>query len=224
MLQFVACQDLIYRAAWLGYFWNEHGWSHSLRAPFIHSAALAFLLLPADITEIGRCAKTYCEHTARSTPTLPDVVITLIEMGKWPAIGLHLSMWPKFFKQFSGCKLQNCFKSFASEGTFPGEKNNSGSKPFFPWFWELVLSVSTPIGFNVDTLPVYAKRSQRMVITARKYPLRILKAGLYNIQRWKTGSDRHDCVACFYSSCDKSTCHSQSTHCWTEAHTSCPYS
>lgn len=54
-----------------------------------------------DITEIGRCAKAYCEHTARSVPTLSDTVVTLIEMG-----------------------------------------------------------------FNVDTLPVYAKRSQRMVITA----------------------------------------------------------
>ncbi|KAL2104157.1 hypothetical protein ACEWY4_001025 [Coilia grayii] len=58
-------------------------------------------MMQSYITEIGRCAKTYCEHTARSTPTLPDVVLTLIEMG-----------------------------------------------------------------FNVDTLPVYAKRSQRMVITA----------------------------------------------------------
>ncbi|XP_012682849.1 transcription initiation factor TFIID subunit 8 [Clupea harengus] len=58
-------------------------------------------MMQSYITEIGRCAKTYCEHTARSVPTLPDVVITLIEMG-----------------------------------------------------------------FNVDTLPVYAKRSQRMVITA----------------------------------------------------------
>uniref|UniRef100_A0A1A8AUY9 Transcription initiation factor TFIID subunit 8 n=1 Tax=Nothobranchius furzeri TaxID=105023 RepID=A0A1A8AUY9_NOTFU len=54
-----------------------------------------------DISEIGRCAKAYCEHTARSVPTLSDTVVTLIEMG-----------------------------------------------------------------FNVDTLPVYAKRSQRMVITA----------------------------------------------------------
>uniref|UniRef100_A0A3P8W9L8 Transcription initiation factor TFIID subunit 8 n=1 Tax=Cynoglossus semilaevis TaxID=244447 RepID=A0A3P8W9L8_CYNSE len=54
-----------------------------------------------NITEIGRCAKAYCEHTARTIPTLSDTVVTLIEMG-----------------------------------------------------------------FNVDTLPVYAKRSQRMVITA----------------------------------------------------------
>ncbi|XP_028849551.1 transcription initiation factor TFIID subunit 8 [Denticeps clupeoides] len=58
-------------------------------------------MMQSYITEIGRCAKAYCEHTARITPTLPDVVVTLIEMG-----------------------------------------------------------------FNVDTLPVYAKRSQRMVITA----------------------------------------------------------
>uniref|UniRef100_A0A3Q3L3E2 Transcription initiation factor TFIID subunit 8 n=1 Tax=Mastacembelus armatus TaxID=205130 RepID=A0A3Q3L3E2_9TELE len=58
-------------------------------------------MMQSYITEIGRCAKSYCEHTARSIPTLSDTVITLIEMG-----------------------------------------------------------------FNVDTLPVYAKRSQRMVITA----------------------------------------------------------
>nr|XP_057908357.1 transcription initiation factor TFIID subunit 8 [Doryrhamphus excisus] len=58
-------------------------------------------MMQSYITEIGRCAKSYCEHTARSIPTLSDTVVTLIEMG-----------------------------------------------------------------FNIDTLPVYAKRSQRMVITA----------------------------------------------------------
>ncbi|CAL1606328.1 unnamed protein product [Knipowitschia caucasica] len=58
-------------------------------------------MMQSYISEIGRCAKAYCEHTARSVPTLPDAVVTLIEMG-----------------------------------------------------------------LNVDTLPVYAKRSQRMVITA----------------------------------------------------------
>ncbi|KAI2649606.1 Transcription initiation factor TFIID subunit 8 [Labeo rohita] len=58
-------------------------------------------MMQSYITEVGRCAKATCEHTARSTPTLSDVVIALVEMG-----------------------------------------------------------------FNVDTLPVYAKRSQRMVITA----------------------------------------------------------
>uniref|UniRef100_A0A1A8FHG9 Transcription initiation factor TFIID subunit 8 n=2 Tax=Nothobranchius korthausae TaxID=1143690 RepID=A0A1A8FHG9_9TELE len=58
-------------------------------------------MMQSYISEIGRCAKAYCEHTARSVPTLSDAVVTLIEMG-----------------------------------------------------------------FNVDTLPVYAKRSQRMVITA----------------------------------------------------------
>ncbi|XP_032377117.1 transcription initiation factor TFIID subunit 8 isoform X1 [Etheostoma spectabile] len=58
-------------------------------------------MMQSYITEIGRCAKAYCEHTARSVPTLADTVVTLIEMG-----------------------------------------------------------------FNADTLPVYAKRSQRMVITA----------------------------------------------------------
>ncbi|KAM9785389.1 transcription initiation factor TFIID subunit 8 [Neosynchiropus ocellatus] len=58
-------------------------------------------MMQSYITEIGRCAKSYCEHTARSVPTLSDTIVALIEMG-----------------------------------------------------------------FNVDTLPVYAKRSQRMVITA----------------------------------------------------------
>ncbi|KAL4645888.1 transcription initiation factor TFIID subunit 8 [Arapaima gigas] len=58
-------------------------------------------MIQSYISEVGRSAKSYCEHTARSTPTLSDVVVALIEMG-----------------------------------------------------------------FNVDTLPTYAKRSQRMVITA----------------------------------------------------------
>ncbi|XP_060793345.1 transcription initiation factor TFIID subunit 8 [Neoarius graeffei] len=58
-------------------------------------------MMQSYITEVGRCAKASCEHTARSSPTLSDVVITLVEMG-----------------------------------------------------------------FNVDSLPLYAKRSQRMVITA----------------------------------------------------------
>ncbi|XP_062871361.1 transcription initiation factor TFIID subunit 8 [Trichomycterus rosablanca] len=58
-------------------------------------------MMQSYITEVGRCAKANCEHTARSSPTLSDVVITLVEMG-----------------------------------------------------------------FNVDSLPLYAKRSQRMVITA----------------------------------------------------------
>lgn len=58
-------------------------------------------MMQSYITEIGRCAKAYCEHTARSVPTLSDTVAALVEMG-----------------------------------------------------------------FNVHTLSVYAKRSQRMVITA----------------------------------------------------------
>ncbi|XP_053562707.1 transcription initiation factor TFIID subunit 8 isoform X2 [Bombina bombina] len=58
-------------------------------------------MLQSYLSEIGRSAKSYCEHTARTQPTLPDIVVTLIEMG-----------------------------------------------------------------FNIDTLPAYAKRSQRMVITA----------------------------------------------------------
>ncbi|XP_023649183.1 transcription initiation factor TFIID subunit 8 isoform X2 [Paramormyrops kingsleyae] len=58
-------------------------------------------MIQSYISEVGRSAKAYCEHTARSTPTLSDVVVTLVEMG-----------------------------------------------------------------FSVDALPIYAKRSQRMVITA----------------------------------------------------------
>lgn len=58
-------------------------------------------MMQSYISEVGRSAKGNCEHTARSIPTLSDVVITLVEMG-----------------------------------------------------------------FNVDSLPMYAKRTQRMVITA----------------------------------------------------------
>ncbi|XP_075469776.1 transcription initiation factor TFIID subunit 8 isoform X2 [Ascaphus truei] len=58
-------------------------------------------MLQSYLSEIGRSAKSYCEHTARTQPTLSDIVVTLIEMG-----------------------------------------------------------------FNIDSLPAYAKRSQRMVITA----------------------------------------------------------
>lgn len=46
------------------------------------SKPLCFVPLSV-ITEIGRCAKAYCEHTARSVPTLSDTVVTLIEMGKY---------------------------------------------------------------------------------------------------------------------------------------------
>ncbi|XP_027694267.1 transcription initiation factor TFIID subunit 8 isoform X1 [Vombatus ursinus] len=60
-------------------------------------------MLQSYLSEIGRSAKSYCEHTARTQPTLSDIVVTLVEMG-----------------------------------------------------------------FNVETLPAYAKRSQRMVITARR--------------------------------------------------------
>ncbi|XP_051832162.1 transcription initiation factor TFIID subunit 8-like [Antechinus flavipes] len=58
-------------------------------------------MLQSYLSEIGKSAKSYCEHTARTKPTLSDIVVTLAEMG-----------------------------------------------------------------FNVETLPAYAKRSQRMVITA----------------------------------------------------------
>lgn len=35
-----------------------------------------------DVSEIGRSAKSYCEHTARTQPTLSDIVVTLVEMGE----------------------------------------------------------------------------------------------------------------------------------------------
>lgn len=35
-----------------------------------------------DVSEIGRSAKSFCEHTARTQPTLSDIVVTLVEMGK----------------------------------------------------------------------------------------------------------------------------------------------
>ena len=37
---------------------------------------------PPDISETGRSAKSYCEHTARTQPTLSDIVVTLVEMGE----------------------------------------------------------------------------------------------------------------------------------------------
>ncbi|KAJ7332997.1 hypothetical protein JRQ81_015177 [Phrynocephalus forsythii] len=58
-------------------------------------------MLQSYISEMGRSAKSFCEHTARTQPTLSDIVVALVEMG-----------------------------------------------------------------FNIETLPAYAKRSQRMVITA----------------------------------------------------------
>ncbi|KAF4078685.1 hypothetical protein AMELA_G00201850 [Ameiurus melas] len=38
-------------------------------------------MMQSYITEVGRCAKASCEHTARSSPTLSDVVITLVEIA-----------------------------------------------------------------------------------------------------------------------------------------------
>ncbi|KAL1767882.1 transcription initiation factor TFIID subunit 8 isoform X1 [Sigmodon hispidus] len=76
---------------------TEAGFEHAEKA----SVETLTEMLQSYISEIGRSAKSYCEHTARTQPTLSDIVVTLVEMG-----------------------------------------------------------------FNVDTLPAYAKRSQRMVITA----------------------------------------------------------
>ncbi|XP_029578536.1 transcription initiation factor TFIID subunit 8 isoform X2 [Salmo trutta] len=38
-------------------------------------------MIQSYISEVGRCAKAYCEHTARITPTLSDAVVTLNEMA-----------------------------------------------------------------------------------------------------------------------------------------------
>uniref|UniRef100_A0A7N4V6V4 Bromodomain associated domain-containing protein n=1 Tax=Sarcophilus harrisii TaxID=9305 RepID=A0A7N4V6V4_SARHA len=38
-------------------------------------------ILQSYLSEIGRNAKSYCEHTARTQPTLSDVVVMLVEMG-----------------------------------------------------------------------------------------------------------------------------------------------
>ncbi|KAK2113710.1 transcription initiation factor TFIID subunit 8 [Saguinus oedipus] len=65
------------------------------------SAEKASVETLTEMLQSCESAKSYCEHTARTQPTLSDIVVTLVEMG-----------------------------------------------------------------FNVDTLPAYAKRSQRMVITA----------------------------------------------------------
>uniref|UniRef100_A0A803YMS2 TATA-box binding protein associated factor 8 n=1 Tax=Meleagris gallopavo TaxID=9103 RepID=A0A803YMS2_MELGA len=76
--------------------------AHAHSAPWLQDGRRGARRFRHDISEIGRSAKSYCEHTARTQPTLSDIVVTLVEMG-----------------------------------------------------------------FNVETLPAYAKRSQRMVITAR---------------------------------------------------------
>ena len=101
---------------------------------FFKRAVFVVFCAVADISEVGRCAKSYCEHTARSIPTLSDAVVTLIEMGRG---SVCLDMQLGFFRSLI-------------------QFNNI-----------IFLSLCTK-GFNVDTLPVYAKRSQRMVITARE--------------------------------------------------------
>uniref|UniRef100_A0A8D2KZG4 Bromodomain associated domain-containing protein n=1 Tax=Varanus komodoensis TaxID=61221 RepID=A0A8D2KZG4_VARKO len=39
-------------------------------------------MLQSYISEIGRSAKSFCEHTARTQPTLSDIIVTLVEMGE----------------------------------------------------------------------------------------------------------------------------------------------
>ncbi|OCT91830.1 hypothetical protein XELAEV_18014884mg [Xenopus laevis] len=85
-------------------------------------------MLQSYLSEIGRSAKSYCEHTARTQPTLPDIVVTLIEMGKR-----------------GHCLVE--------------ERRND-------LHCNVILLLFLFAGFNVDSLPAYAKRSQRMVITA----------------------------------------------------------
>uniref|UniRef100_A0A8D2M0P0 Bromodomain associated domain-containing protein n=1 Tax=Zonotrichia albicollis TaxID=44394 RepID=A0A8D2M0P0_ZONAL len=51
------------------------GWQFQPGIPGIPLSALL-----RNISEIGRSAKSYCEHTARTQPTLSDIVVTLVEM------------------------------------------------------------------------------------------------------------------------------------------------
>uniref|UniRef100_G3VNP8 Transcription initiation factor TFIID subunit 8 n=1 Tax=Sarcophilus harrisii TaxID=9305 RepID=G3VNP8_SARHA len=38
-------------------------------------------MLQSYLSEIRKSAKSYCEHTARTQPTLSDIVVTIVEMG-----------------------------------------------------------------------------------------------------------------------------------------------
>ncbi|CAM9158081.1 unnamed protein product, partial [Lampetra fluviatilis] len=38
-------------------------------------------MMQSYISEVGRSARAFCEHTARTQPTLPDVIVCLCEMG-----------------------------------------------------------------------------------------------------------------------------------------------
>lgn len=144
------------------------------------------------ITEIGRCAKAYCEHTARSVPTLSDTVVTLIEMGE------------------RRCK----------EAVTSSIRSTVHSDDFLSY-------VCINAGFNPDSLPVYAKRSQRMVITARESELSLWISALSHSESNQLKSNvivddsAHDCehvslYLCDCSSGDKPPRDTQSSGCWTE--------
>uniref|UniRef100_A0A8C5P7I3 Acidic mammalian chitinase n=1 Tax=Leptobrachium leishanense TaxID=445787 RepID=A0A8C5P7I3_9ANUR len=47
-------------------------------------------MLQSYLSEIGRSAKSYYEHTARTQPTIPDIVVTLIEMGLFLLLNIEL--------------------------------------------------------------------------------------------------------------------------------------
>ncbi|KAG7268244.1 hypothetical protein CRUP_036457, partial [Coryphaenoides rupestris] len=63
-------------------------------------------MMQSYITEIGRCAKSYCEHTARSNPTLPDAVSPVTNPPVTPKAltagqkRLHPSYIPSHFPEF----------------------------------------------------------------------------------------------------------------------------
>lgn len=92
---------------------------------------------PADISEIGRSAKSYCEHTARTQPTLSDIVVTLVEMGEQlplptlptfgsgnlpPNLGFGWCplLWTHTAHSFPSCLIWNCWKNSGERGVLTG--------------------------------------------------------------------------------------------------------
>lgn len=61
---------------------QELGWHKCVVTAWSEYVMVVVDFFPPDISEIGRSAKSYCEHTARTQPTLSDIVVTLVEMGE----------------------------------------------------------------------------------------------------------------------------------------------
>lgn len=62
-----------------------------------------------DISEIGRSAKSYCEHTARTQPTLSDIVVTLVEMGECTISGSSVQLSWSYGRERSEPHLLSVF-------------------------------------------------------------------------------------------------------------------